>query len=397
MTDQRPLDVLLVEDAERDAILVARALAKAGLKIRWTRVDAPAELERSLREGRWDVALIDFDLPEFDAFDALRVVRRYDEDLPCIVVSGAVGEEIAVDVMRAGASDYVMKDRLFRLAPAVEREIRDAKGRKERTAALVELAREREESLRVRDEFITVTAHELHTPLTPLLMQTEYLLNRIQSGSREALDPDRLIARIQMIDRAARRMSALVENLLDVSQITVGRVGLHLADVDLAAVAEAVARDLADMLERSGSPIVWTRPPDPVTGRWDKLRLRIALRNLLTNAAKFGSRRPIEITIGHSEDEAWISFRDHGRGLTQQEQERVFERFGRSAPVRNYGGFGLGLWIVRRVAEDHGGRVSIWSEPGEGARLTLVLPRTPASGEGSGAPRQNADTKDGEP
>jgi len=232
-----------------------------------------------------------------------------------------------------------------------------------------------QDSLRARDEFVAIAAHELRTPLTPLRLQAHLLTtfaNR-RDPSRES-DAAQLQMLARDISRSSERLISLVEQLLDVSQMTVGGASLQLEQLDLATVARHVVSEVADDLERTGSTVTWARPPGKVRGVWDRRSLELALRNLLTNAMKFAPG-PIELSLAVQDGEVQLAVRDFGRGLSQEEQAQLFERYRRPAPLRYYGGFGLGLWIVRRVMEQLGGRVEVWSEPGAGARFTLFLPR----------------------
>jgi PAS domain S-box-containing protein len=133
MPDQ--LRILIVDDSEEDAFLIVRQLKRDGCDPAWRRVCTAPDMRAALIEEQWDIVLCDYAMPAFSGVDALRLLREYDAELPLIVVSGNVGEETAVEIMKAGASDYVMKDRLMRLAPAVLREVRDAADRTERRRA----------------------------------------------------------------------------------------------------------------------------------------------------------------------------------------------------------------------------------------------------------------------
>jgi two-component system, cell cycle sensor histidine kinase and response regulator CckA len=129
------LRLLIVEDNPDDAELVIHALGHGGLSTTWTRVETAGELRAALADGPWDAVLSDYTLPEFNAEASLEIVRGTDPDLPFIVVSGTVGEDVAVQIMRAGASDYVLKNALTRLAPALVRELREAENRRAKRAA----------------------------------------------------------------------------------------------------------------------------------------------------------------------------------------------------------------------------------------------------------------------
>jgi PAS domain S-box-containing protein len=137
---QQTLRVLLVEDSEFDAMLLVRHLQTRGYRTEHQRVENQVETEKALGSQEWDVILCDYQLPDFGVQPALALMKRKGLDLPFIVVSGAIGEELAVDLMRAGAHDFIGKGRLSRLIPAIERERREAKARLERTAALQKLS-----------------------------------------------------------------------------------------------------------------------------------------------------------------------------------------------------------------------------------------------------------------
>ncbi|HXF37510.1 MAG TPA: PAS domain-containing protein [Actinomycetota bacterium] len=143
----RTLRVLIVEDSDDDAALLLRELRRAGYDPLHARVENGDDLDRALREGAWDLVLCDYRMGSFQAPDALAILQRRGVDVPFIVVSGTVGEDVAVEMMRAGAHDYLMKGNLARLVPAIERELRDAGVRRERRAAEARL-REAEERYR---------------------------------------------------------------------------------------------------------------------------------------------------------------------------------------------------------------------------------------------------------
>ena len=130
-----PLRVLLIEDSENDATLVIHELSQAGYEIASARVDTAAALTSALENNHWDLAIADYTMPQFSGTAALALLREYNTEMPFIFVSGTIGEDAAVAAMRSGAHDYIVKGQLKRLAPAVERELREVEVRRSRKHA----------------------------------------------------------------------------------------------------------------------------------------------------------------------------------------------------------------------------------------------------------------------
>jgi signal transduction histidine kinase len=211
-----PLRVLMVEDSEDDALLVGLQLRRGGYLPEVRRVDSPEGLRAALAE-RWDVVISDYVLPRFDGIAALRIVRELaGPELPFVLVSGTIGEEKAVEALKSGAGDFVTKQNLTRLVPAIEREMRDAQVRRERRETLEALR----EAVAARDQFLSIASHELRTPLTSLQLQIQSLQRALDAG---AGDSDRVAARLRTVTRSTERLGELINRLLDVSRITEGK------------------------------------------------------------------------------------------------------------------------------------------------------------------------------
>ena len=225
-----------------------------------------------------------------------------------------------------------------------------------------------EEAVRSRDDFVAVAGHELKTPLSALLLQIQVL--RRTAHTRSASEVEQ---RIDKIARSGVRLERLVEQLLDVSRITAGRLRLEKAPCDLANVARDVADRFADASAHAHCDVS-VCAGEHVEGRWDRLRLEAVVANLLANAIKFGSGAPIEIIVGEDHDQAVIRVRDHGIGIAPEDRSKLFRRFERAIAARDYGGFGLGLWICRNIVEASGGTIEVESEPERGATFTVRLP-----------------------
>jgi len=238
------------------------------------------------------------------------------------------------------------------------------------------LAREQlEAALRARQDFLSIAGHELKTPLTSVMLNLHAMDVALQA--RLNIDDDRVLVRWQALGRELRRLDRLVEQLLDISRITAGKMPLIPERVDLGElVREVVDRFWSPSMEPG---IIDVKQTGPVEGFWDRWRLDQILTNLLSNAIKYGQGRPISIEFGpvgpeHGSDVS-IAVRDRGIGMSPDALGRIFDRFERAVTDREYGGFGLGLWIARQVVQAMDGTITAESEPGRGSTFTVRLPR----------------------
>jgi signal transduction histidine kinase len=175
---RKPLRALLVEDSQIDAELLARALERGGFDLTWARIDTAEDMEQALRKQMWDLILCDHAMPRFSAPEALELLKRNKLDVPFIIVSGYIEEETAVGAMKAGAHDYIMKDRLARLVPAVERELRDAEVRRARAKSEEALRRAHEE-LELRVEQRTADLKAANLKLENVIEERKRLENEL--------------------------------------------------------------------------------------------------------------------------------------------------------------------------------------------------------------------------
>lgn len=229
-----------------------------------------------------------------------------------------------------------------------------------------------QKAIRLRDEFVSIASHELRTPLTPLKTELYSIRNLIKRRKLADYPAEKLDELLAVMDRQVGRLSRLVEDLLDVSRIDIGRMKLEKADVDLEWVVHETLKQFSDELRRAGCSLeVHTVS---AVGSWDRMRIEQVLNNLLANAMKYGAGKPIKIAIEKSTDLARFAIRDHGIGIAPEDQRRLFERFGRAVPAGHFPGLGLGLYISRQIVEAHGGHIRVESEPGQGATFIMELP-----------------------
>jgi signal transduction histidine kinase len=230
------------------------------------------------------------------------------------------------------------------------------------------LYRQARQAIRVRDQFLSIASHELRTPLTSLMMRVQWLQ---EWGGGEI--PAEISRSLDVVTRQGKRLKRQVDDLLDVSRLEAGRLELQRAEVDLVELVEDVIATFELGLARAGCE-VRRDMPEPVRGCWDRSRLEQVISNLLSNALKFGAGHPIDIGVRWAERTALMVVSDHGMGIGQAEQKRIFDRFARAVSSTHFGGLGLGLYICREIVAAHGGTIRVESRLGEGARFIVELP-----------------------
>lgn len=228
-----------------------------------------------------------------------------------------------------------------------------------------------QEAIDARDEFLSVASHELKTPLTALQLQIEGVLRSAARGVVEV--PEAVRDKLASVVRQGRRLGQLVTDLLDVARIRGGRIDLKLEPVDLGQVAADAAERFRQEAILAGSDLV-CRLAGPVVGLWDRTRLEQVAGNLVSNAIKYGNGMPIEVRVSRHGPVARLEVADRGIGIALDQQERIFQRFERAVPARQFGGMGLGLWITREIVSRLCGVVRVESAPGEGSTFTVELP-----------------------
>ncbi|MCY1060458.1 PAS domain S-box protein [Nannocystis sp. SCPEA4] len=249
-----------------------------------------------------------------------------------------------------------------------------------RAAQAIENARlytEMELALAKREEFIAVASHELRTPLTPIVLQTDRLIRRARGDGE--FSAATVLPRLGVIQRQADRLHRLIEELLDVSRITGGRLEIEVEEVDYAELLRATVENFSEPLARAGCEVRITAPLY-ASGRTDRTRFEQIVSNLLANAMKYGVGKPIELALEEVGEHVLLSVRDHGIGISAKDQARIFQRFERAVSERHYGGLGLGLWVARHVSEAMGGSISVTSVPGTGSVFVVKLPRVVVGG-----------------
>lgn len=229
---------------------------------------------------------------------------------------------------------------------------------------------EAETAVNVRDEFLSVAAHELNTPLAALRIVTEGLINTMNS---EDSGSPKFRKGVETVERQTQRMIRLVNSLLDLTRIQTGRLDVKLGECDLMAVMKSVLRRLEPSLERAGCT-VHLSGAETLAAHGDGERLEQVFENILSNAMKFGPGKPIEISGTVEDGKTCIAVRDHGDGLPPGFEDRIFGLYDRGDRKIHAGGLGIGLFICRKIMQSHGGKITARNAEGGGAILRLELP-----------------------
>jgi signal transduction histidine kinase len=231
-----------------------------------------------------------------------------------------------------------------------------------------------------REAFLNLVTHELGGPLTTAALH----LGTIElAAERNGIDAH-LLSSIHMAKLQLDRTSALLRQLVSVARRSYHRIDLQREDVDLDELLESVVENLRLQDPRAASIEVILSPFD-VRGRWDRVQIEQVVHNLLGNALKFGEGRPIRVRTWKEGEGVVLEVEDHGIGIHPDDQTRIFECFARAVPDRHYSGLGLGLWLVREIVSSHGGKITVRSQPGEGAIFDVWLPIDEPSPDTNGA------------
>ena len=363
------LRLLMVEDDEADVELNLRALRSGGFEAVADVVQSAEGLLERIRTTTYDLILTDYNLPSWTGMEALELVRQEGLEIPVILVTGALGDVKAVECIKRGAADYILKDHLARLPESVRRALREKNLREEHRKAQQELAR----SNRDLEQFAYVASHDLQEPLRMVATYTQLLAERYQGKLDESADKY-----IHYAVDGALRMQRLVHDLLAFSRV--GQQREEIVFVDCNQLLKIALKNLHAAIQESGARITWERLPE-VEGH--RSQLTQVFQNLIGNAIKFRGCEPpaIRVCAVLSGKEWLFSISDNGIGIAPECLGSVFEIFKRLHTRSEYPGNGIGLAICKKIIEQHGGRIWVESEPGCGSTFKFTLPLAAERGE----------------
>jgi len=399
--------ILVVDDEESVAVTMQAILEMDGHEVMTAM--SGAEAFELIRGGAFDLVLTDLRLDDADGIQILGEVRRHSPDAVTIILTGYASLDSAVNALREGAYDYLLK-------PCDVEELRATVNRGLERRRLGQLLRQRVSELelanetinslnadlqrrvdaathelrlrveqlqeldRLKSQFMSIASHELKTPITAmsgfLQVALRRLRKRLEAPSPQTVEEQRaLLDQMEIVQRQTAKLARLVDELLDVSRIQSGRIEFSVAEVDLVALAEEVADRMRVV---SSQHKVKVHSDGPVVIDADRDHLEQVLNNLVGNAIKYSpGGGAIDIDVRRSDGTGLITVRDRGIGIPAEELPAVFGLFYRSPDrrARDVGGMGLGLYISKQIVDRHGGRIWADSKHGQGTTFSVELPR----------------------
>jgi signal transduction histidine kinase len=395
--------VLVVDDEESVVVTIKAILQLDGYNVATT--TSGAEALEMVRKVEYDLVLTDLRLEDGDGLDVLKAVRESSPETVTIMLTGYASLESAIQALRAGAYDYLVKpSEVEELRATVSRGIERRRLGQELRLRVAELAalnaslqerideataelKDRYEQLKeldkMKSQFLSIASHELKTPITAMSGFLQVALRRVRRLSQgEAAAPvaeglRSITEQLEVVYRQTGKLARLVDELLDVSRIQTGRIEFRYGDVDLSELANEVATRM--QLTTTTHEISVRRDSQNVVTA-DRDHLEQVLNNLVTNAIKYSpSGGTITIDVRPDDGGVRLSVIDQGIGIPEKELEAIFGLFYRSPDraARDAAGMGLGLYISKEIVVRHGGR--IWAESGgvKGSTLNVVIPRMP--------------------
>ena len=373
------LRVLCVDDSEDDTLLLIRALKAGGYNPKYQRVDTAPDMEEALNKKVWDIVLADYSMPQFSAPDALNVLKKYNPDIPFIIVSGAIGEEIAVSALREGARDFINKDNLTRLIPAIQRELRETEVRRQRAKAEAD-KKNIEEQLFQAQKMEAIgrltggVAHDFNNLLTVINGYSELILSNMNKD-------DASFEQVQLIRQAGRRAENLTRQLLAFSRKqTLKPVVLDLNELlfNMEKILHRLIGEDIDLIAAYADNLKYVKA-DPSQLEQVVLNLVINSRDSLVKGGRIVIETDNVYLDKPVDDEensqtglhVMLAVSDNGIGIDENIKAKIFEPFFTTKEKSK--GTGLGLSTVYGIVKQSGGSITVDSEPGKGTTFKVYF------------------------
>ncbi|KTC11235.1 histidine kinase [Pseudomonas marginalis ICMP 11289] len=385
---------LLIVDDLPENLLALEALIKREDRLVFKALSADEALSLLLQH-EFALAILDVQMPGMNGFELAELMRSTEKtkSIPIVFVSAA-GRELnyafkgyesgAVDFLHKPLDIHAVKSKvnvfvdLFRQRKAMKMQVEELeRSRQEQEALLKRLQStqgELEHAIRMRDDFMSVVSHEVRTPLNGLILETQLRQLHLAKGNMSAFTLDKLRAMVDRDERQIQSLIRLIEDMLDVSRIRTGKLSIRPSPFDLCELVTQLLESFSAQIAAASSSVTLVAE-EPVIGVWDEFRIEQVIANLLTNALRYGARKPIEVRVYCEGGQASVEVRDQGIGITPENQKRIFQQFERVSANHAVAGLGLGLFISEQIVMAHGGRIEVESEEGKGSVFRVCLPQ----------------------
>ena len=384
---------LLIVDDLPENLLALEALIRREDRAVYKALSADEALSLLLQH-EFAMAILDVQMPGMNGFELAELMRGTEKtkNIPIVFVSAA-GRELnyafkgyesgAVDFLHKPLDIHAVKSKvnvfvdLYRQSKAMKQQVEALEqSRREQEVLLKKLQAtqgELEQAVRMRDDFMSIVAHEVRTPLNGLILETQLRKMHLARDNASAFTLDKMHAMVDRDERQIKSLIRLIEDMLDISRIRTGKLSIRPSSFDLAQLVRGLLENFAPQVAAAESSVTLCAE-QPVHGQWDEFRIEQVISNLLTNALRYGAKSPIEVRVYSQDGQARVEVRDHGIGISQDNQKRIFQQFERVSGSPVAAGLGLGLFISEQIVAAHGGSITVQSEIGEGALFRVCLP-----------------------
>ena len=384
---EKAISLLIIEDSDDDVILLLRDLQKSGYSVDYNVVQSKEEIQSALNNGTFDVVISDYNLPKFNGIEALKLIKEMECDIPFILVSGEMGEELAVEAMREGASDYIMKSSLKRLVPAIERELKDyhflksADLAKQKSIALsLEAEVKRTEAIQLMEKaskmasigiITSAITHEINQPLNAIKLGAEGIV--IWDKKNDNVLPETIVNMIRKISEAANKIDEIVKHmrLLITDE---DKVEMNLIDLNMCIISAVTI--ISNKLASQEITLDFESDSSNLYVNGNNLQLELVINNLIQNAAQSilennNSNGKIIIRTAKKDDKIVLTISDNGNGLPPVPIKSLFDPL--FSTKKHKGGSGLGLAIVDRFLSKINAEISAANNIDSGATFTVIF------------------------
>ncbi|MFJ2484659.1 ATP-binding protein [Pseudomonas sp. NPDC087639] len=384
---------LLIVDDLPENLLALEALIKREDRTVYKALSADEALSLLLQH-EFAMAILDVQMPGMNGFELAELMRGTEKtkNIPIIFVSAA-GRELnyafkgyesgAVDFLHKPLDIHAVKSKvnvfvdLYRQSKAMKQQVEALEqARREQEALLQQLQStqsELEQAVRMRDDFMSIVAHEVRTPLNGLILETQLRKMHLARDNAAAFTLDKMHAMVDRDERQIKSLIRLIEDMLDVSRIRTGKLSIRPNRFDLVQLVGNLLQNFAQQIEAAETTVSFEADM-PLEGCWDEFRIEQVISNLLTNALRYGGRSLIQVRVYRQGNEARVEVQDHGIGISEENQKRIFQQFERVSAKTVVAGLGLGLFISEQIVAAHGGSIVVESEINEGALFRVCLP-----------------------